>query len=635
MEQLGVIEKVKASSLTQWTNPLHLVRKPNNRGWRVCGDFRLLNSKTKRDNYPLPILRSFTHKIKGAKIFSKLDLQSAFHHLPIHPDDVDKTCVLSPWGGAYVFKRLAFGLSNGPSSWQKYVDSILGDIDGLFIYLDDVLLCAKDEEQHMSLLNKVFKRLQEHNLTLALDKCEFGKSSIEYLGYNVTTTGIRPLARKVAAISAIPVPKTQKELLGFLGALNYFRSSLGGLKLNGVYHNTANILQPLYSVATTAIPGGKFQEIWNHNKILQESFDNAKKLLVQVVELSHPDPNLPLALMTDASQHSVGAVLMQRNTTGKWTPLGYFSCHLSSDKAKWAIYRKEILACQAGVRYFIKEIYGRAFMIFSDHLPLVQAFKGPGYQLHDPVAQRALMEIGMFTKDIRHIAGKDNVGSDFFSRMEPSGSAYDELAAVEGFKIYSMCPSELKLAQDKCEEVSRIKQKQHPASVTFANHSFDGQELVCETSMSLPRPYLPKALRLKVMKTLHGLGHLSVKESVRRISTYYYWNEMRAEITRFCQTCHGCQATKPTKFKPPSLGHFEVPDDRFSHIHMDIVGPLPESQGYKFLLTTIDRTTRLFSALPVKDTSAKTCAQAFFVTPCSPVWHSPGLYLRPRLEFCE
>ena len=115
------------------------------------------------------------------------------------------------------------------------------------------------------------------------------------------------------------------------------------------------------------------------------------------------------------------------------------------------------------------------------------------------------------------------------------------------------------------------------------------------------------------MRTLHGLGHISIKESIRRIATYYFWNDMKTEITQFCQTCHGCQSAKPTKFKPPHLGHFEVPDSRFSHIHIDIVGPLPESQGYKHLLTTIDRTTRLFSALPVKDTSARTCAQAFLL----------------------
>ena len=210
----------------------------------------------------------------------------------------------------------------------------------------------------MSLLQQVCQRLQDHGITLALDKCEFGQSEIEYLGYKVTTTGICPLPRKVEAISKIPVPTSQKMLLGFLGALNYFRPSLKGMVINGVYQNTANILQPLYSVATTAIPNGKFTEVWNNSPVLQQAFVNAKSLLVQATELSHPDPNLPLALMTDASQHSVGAVLMQKERTGKWSPLGHFSRHLSQDKVNWATYRKEILACQAGLRYFIKEIYG-------------------------------------------------------------------------------------------------------------------------------------------------------------------------------------------------------------------------------------------------------------------------------------
>ena len=617
MENLGIVERVSPKDITRWTNPLHLVRKPSGRGWRVCGDFRILNQKTKSDNYPLPILRSFTKNIKKAKIFSKLDLQSAFHHLPIHPDDVEKTCVLSPWGGAYVFKRLAFGLSNGPSSWQRYVDSIFGDIEGLFIYLDDILLCAEDEESHLSLLTTVLERIHKHGLTLALDKCELGRSEIDYLGYRVTSTGICPLSRKVEAITSIPPPKTQKELLGFLGALNYFRPSLGGLVINGKYNNTANILQPLYSAATIAIPNskGKFEEIWSNSPMLQQSFVNAKKLLTQATELSHPDPNLPLALMTDASQHSVGAVLMQLEKNGKWVPLGHFSRHLSQDKIKWAIYRKEILACQAGLRYFIKEIYGRHFTIFSDHAPLVQAFKNQNYQLHDPVAQRALMEIGMFTKDIRHLAGKDNVGSDFFSRIAPEvkGTAYDELAALEGLKLYSISAKEIFKEQQNCAEIELLKNGKHAKSVTFADQTYAGQSLFCEMSMSIPRPFLPKNLRVKIMRSLHNLGHYSIKESVRKISMYYYWTNMKEEITKFCQTCHGCQSAKTGKFKPPNLGHFEVPDTRFSHIHLDIVGPLPESQGYKHLLTTVDRTTRLFSALPVKDTSAKTCAQAFLL----------------------
>ena len=629
MEKLGVIERVQQNTTLQYTSPVHLVKKPSGNGWRVCADFRLLNAQTISDNYPLPLLRSFQSNIKGSKIFSKIDLTSAFHHLPIHPDDINKTCVLSPWGGAFVYKRLAFGLTNGPSSWQKYIDGILSGIEDQFCYLDDILVASADVESHLSTLSKIFDRLQENGLTLSLDKCVFGQPTVEYLGYQVSSSGICPLKKKVDAISKIPAPTTQKLLLQFLGALNYFRSSLSGLTKEGNYHNAANLLQPLYSAATTPIPPTKFKEVWSNSPCLQQAFLDAKELLVQAAELAHPDPSLPLALMTDASQHSVGAVLMQRSTTGKWFPLGYMSRHLPIDKVQWSTCRKELLAAQAGLRYFIAEIYGRHCTIFSDHAPLVLAFKNPqGFQLHDPVAQRALMEIGQFTKDVRHIAGLKNTGSDFLSRIPPElrGSAYVEnasssepseqkcadIASIEGQRLSCMSSTVIFDAQAECRELELIKAGKHASSVTFQQVEIAGVELWCEMSQSQPRPFLPKPLRTFVMKQMH-YAHKGIKESVRLISTHYYWSEMRADITRFVQTCHECQSNKPSKCTPPHYGTFEVPDKRFTHCHLDIVGPMPESEGCKYLLSIVDRTTRLFFALPIAEPSAKTCAQQFLL----------------------
>ena len=207
-----------------------------------------------------------------------MDIKSAFHHLPIHPEDVNKTCVLSPWGGAFVFKRLAFGLTNGPSSWQKYVDSVIGDIPGLFCYLDDLLVCSENVESHLSTLETLCQKLSAHGLTLALDKCEFGKTTVDYLGYQVSTNGICPQKRKVEAIERIPEPQTQKALLQFLGALNYFRSSLSGLVKNGVYHNAANLLQPLYAAATVKIPTHeKFRQVWNESPVWQQGCKSDKR----------------------------------------------------------------------------------------------------------------------------------------------------------------------------------------------------------------------------------------------------------------------------------------------------------------------------------------------------------------------
>ena len=122
-------------------------------------------------------------------------------------------------------------------------------------------------------------------MSVALDKCVFGQPSVEFLGYKVSSTGIRPLKRKVEAIDKIPPPSTQKELLSFLGALNYLRSSLSGLYINGKYNNAANLLQPLYGAATTLLPTkNRFQEVWNNSPVLQQSFQNAKFLLKKAAE---------------------------------------------------------------------------------------------------------------------------------------------------------------------------------------------------------------------------------------------------------------------------------------------------------------------------------------------------------------
>ena len=161
-----------------------------------------------------------------------------------------------------------------------------------------------------------------------------------------------------------------------------------------MYHNTAGLLQPLYAVATSSLkPGRRFGTIWKESPGLKDSYEDAKKMLVNAAQLSHPDPALPLALSTDASQHSVGAVLEQRNAQGVWEPLGYWSRHLGADKLAWSTYRKELMAAQYGLRHFLPEIYGRHITIFSDHRPLTESFKSKHLQENDPVAFRALQEI--------------------------------------------------------------------------------------------------------------------------------------------------------------------------------------------------------------------------------------------------
>ena len=153
------------------------------------------------------------------------------------------------------------------------------------------------------------------------------------------------------------------------------------------------------------------------------------------------------------------------------------------------------------------------------------------------------------------------------SRLPPEvkGSLYDEISALEGHKLTAMSPAVIFEEQAKCKEVEMLKTGRHSSSLAFQSVNFDGAELFCEISQSRPRPFLPKSLRKFAIEQLHGLAHTNIKETIRNIASHFYWTEMRAEITRYVQTCHGCQSVNAATSKPPHYGKFEVPDQRFTH----------------------------------------------------------------------
>ena len=274
----GVIERVKATDKTDFTSALHLADKPGG-GVRPCTDFRKLNEMTVADAYPLPLLRDFTDKIHQAKVFSVIDIRSAFFNIPIHPDHRYKTTTLSPWGRAFRYNRLAFGLTSGPASWQKLLEVTLTGIDNLFIYLDDVLVWAETKEEHNKILLQVFQRLSDNDMALSLEKCKFNQSKVDYLGYEVSTTGIRPLPRKLEALQNFKAPSCQKDVLHFCRALNYFRTSLRGIEKNGKIKSAAEVLQPLYSIGTDSLSKKDFELIWKSSPVLQQAFEEAKKMI--------------------------------------------------------------------------------------------------------------------------------------------------------------------------------------------------------------------------------------------------------------------------------------------------------------------------------------------------------------------
>ena len=338
LEKLGIIERVDPQECNTWTSALHLVPKPDGE-LRVCGDFRPLNERTLLDGFPLPNLRSFAGNIKGSKVFSRVELMKAFHQIPLDPESQKKTVVVTPWG-AWKFRRLPMGLRNAAQSFQRLMTHVLAGMTDIFCYMDDVLIFSKSKEEHMKTIRELFRRLSEAGLAISLKKCLFGVATLDFVGYRVDSSGIKPLPKKLEAITGFPTPEKPKQLLGFLGAVNYYRRALP--KVNG--KTAAETLQPLYDIATKKIPGKTFTQIWKENN-MQSTFEAAKEMLKQACELAHPDVSAPIALTTDASKSAIGGVLEQFSD-GMWQPLGFWSRHLKDSETRWSTFRRELYAVQ-------------------------------------------------------------------------------------------------------------------------------------------------------------------------------------------------------------------------------------------------------------------------------------------------
>ncbi len=193
---------------------------------------------TEADRYPLPNMLDFSARLKGCRVFSKLDLRKGYHQIPKEEDDIPKNAIITPFG-LYEFLRMPFGLRSASMTFQRVMDRITGDFAFVFCYQNDMIVASVNEEQHVLLLRAVLERLRQNGLVLNGEKCLFGQSSVEFLGHLVSAEGAAPMEKHVAAVKKFPQPTTVKELQGYLGLINFYRRFLPAV---------AKILVPLTNV---------------------------------------------------------------------------------------------------------------------------------------------------------------------------------------------------------------------------------------------------------------------------------------------------------------------------------------------------------------------------------------------------
>ncbi|MDP1546978.1 MAG: reverse transcriptase domain-containing protein [Anaerolineales bacterium] len=559
---------------------------------RLCVDYRLLNERTRRNRYPLPLFPSILDQIKrsGASVFSKLDLKAGYHLLRVAPGFEHLTAFKTLFG-LFEYRVVPFGLTNAPAKFQGWMNSILGDLPDVVVYIDDILIFSQEEKGHLATLREVFSRLHLHGLVLNQKKCSFLQETIEFLGVKINRHGTSMEECKISTIREWRFPSTKKGMQGFLGFCNFYRNFI---------KDFARIAQPLYDATT-------FPTILKSPQLV-EAFESLKESFGRDVQLFFPQPDREFVITGDASDFALGVTLSQVEydpdpappLPAQRFPIAFFSRKLTMAESKLDTLDKELLPLIEAL------VQWRAWLI-SAKLPI--RYYTDHKNLDNFTSSRKLSKklarwldfLGDFQVKVLFTPRSTLIAEDALSKREEFRPSAEEVHRLLHRPMFHP------VVQDGVT-VALKPAKEVPVVASIHSNPIDAVSLwktllkECRSTEDGKLMVTDTALQRKILHLRHDspiAGHPGRRKTIARIRELFCWPRLNETVTQYVDSCATCQLTKNRKAKKRGL-LIPIPASisTWQDLSMDFITGFPMAQGANAILVIVDRFSKMAHFIP-------------------------------------
>jgi len=593
MECLGVIRRVEEP--TDWCAPCVVVPKKDGK-IRVCIDFTNLNKAVKRQYHPLPTSEETLNALGGSRVFSKLDANCGYWQMELDKESYKLTTFITPFG-RYFCQRLPFGISSAPEIFQREMQKILVDLPGVVCQMDDILVFGKDQHEHDYCLKRVLERLQQQGVTLNVEKCEFSKSEVRFLGHIVGNQGIKADPEKTRAIVNFPKPSNKKELRRFFGVVNYLGKFSAAVAEN--------------SVALRKLLSKDFEWYWGDQQ--EAEFRKLKQIMASTPTLSPFTLGAETILSADASSYGIGAAILQR-FDNDWKPIAYASRSLTATEKRYAQIEKEALAICWACEKFNYYLAGNNFTVETDHKPLL-AVLGTKELAKLPIrVQRFRLKMMAYSYNIVYTPGNKLVVADALSRSPVCDKTGDSNESNYESCLINVLVESLPVARNRLERI-KASILEDETSLLLIKYVSEGWPRSKDVE-AIVKPYytfrdfftvvdgvlyynnrifIPHLERQRVLDDVHA-GHQGESKCIRRATEVVWWPGMSSEIRSIVKSCPQC--TEHRRIPREPLLTTPLPERPWWRVALDLF----EMNG-KTYMVVFDYYSRYITVHELKDTS--------------------------------